>query len=187
MEDLLKRLVHAHPQADEIWGTIAPQLGTITLKKGEFLLRAGEHCRHMYYLRRGLIRMYYLKNGEEYIRQFFFENGLTTDLVSALSGQPSRLNFDAVEDTELVSIPLALLDEFPLFKAQALQDTLVNVSNRMASIFLDSPEEKYRQLLAERPKVIQRIPQYMVAAYIGVTPEGLSRIKRRIHRRDDTS
>jgi CRP-like cAMP-binding protein len=184
MDDLRQRLLQAHPQADQLWDELLPSLRTIFLKKGDFLLKAGDICRDMYYLRRGLLRMYYLKDGEEYIRQFFFENGLTTDLVSALSSQPSRLHFDALEDTEIVAIPIEMLKRFPIFKEKALTDTLFHVSNRMASIFLDSPEEKYRQLLAERPKVIQRIPQYMVAAYIGVTPEGLSRIKRRIHQQD---
>jgi CRP/FNR family transcriptional regulator, anaerobic regulatory protein len=182
MEILRQRLERAHPISDEMWEAICAQLKMVSLRKGASLLKAGEVCRHLYYLRQGLLRMYYLKEGEEHIRQFFFENGLTTDLMSALTGEPSRLHFDALEDTEVVLIPIELMHRFPLFKEKALTDNLFHVSNRMASIFLDSPEEKYRQLLAERPKVIQRIPQYMIAAYIGVTPEGLSRIKRRMHR-----
>ncbi len=182
MEDVRKRLNQAHPISDELWEAALPSLQTSTYQKGDFILKAGEVCRHMYFLRHGMIRMYYLKDGEEHIRQFFFENGLTSDLVSALTGAPTRLHFDAIETTEIVNIPIELMHRFPIFKEKALMGTLFHVSNRMASIFLDSPEEKYRQLVAERPKVIQRIPQYMVASYVGVTPEGLSRIKKRIYR-----
>ncbi|MEM9984543.1 MAG: Crp/Fnr family transcriptional regulator [Bacteroidota bacterium] len=180
MEDVKQRLTQAHPISDELWEAVLPTLQTHTYQKGEFILKAGEVCHHMYFLRKGLVRMYYLKDGEEHIRQFFFENGLTSDLVSGLMGRPSRLHFDAIEASELVSIPIEMMHRFPIFKEKALLGTLYHVSNRMASIFLDTPEEKYRQLVAERPKVIQRIPQYMVASYVGVTPEGLSRIKRRI-------
>jgi len=185
MQKLRARLHKAHPVSDEIWAAVEQTLQVVHLKKGDFLLKAGDICKHLYYLKSGLIRMYYLKEGEEHIRQFFFEDGLTTDLVSALSKAPSRLHFDAIESTEIITIPIELMERFPRVKQAALMDTLFHVSNRMASIFLDSPEEKYRQLLAERPKVIQRIPQYMVAAYVGVTPEGLSRIKKRIHKKEN--
>lgn len=182
MEALIQKLSNIHPISKEAEEMLRTLCHTVTLKKGDFLLREGETVQYSYFIEKGLIRMYYLREGQEFIRQFFFEGGLITDLVSALMKLPTRLHIDALEDTRIIAIPVSILHQYKVFKNHAMEQALFHVSNRMASIFLDSPEEKYRHLLNERPKVIQRIPQYMIAAYIGVTPEGLSRIKRRMHK-----
>lgn len=184
MEALRQKLTQILPVTDDMWEDVLSCAQIRKVPKGSFILRHGEICQESYFISKGLIRMYYLRNGEEHIRQFFFENGLISDLVSAFTRTPSRLNFDALEDCELIVMPIDLLHRYPQFKEVAMLDGLYHVSNRMASIFMDTPEEKYRELVAGRPKVIQRIPQYMIASYIGVTPEGLSRIKKRIARVD---
>lgn len=144
------------------------------------LLQAGEPCRYLYYIHEGLLRFYYLKDGQEFIRQFFFEKGFVTDSVSGMNEQPSRLNIDVLEPGTVYAVPFKVFQQTGGFYQEFMRQTLIAISNRMASIFLDTPEEKYLALLEGRPKVVQRIPQYMIASYIGVTPEGLSRIKRRI-------
>jgi CRP/FNR family transcriptional regulator, anaerobic regulatory protein len=60
------------------------------------------------------------------------------------------------------------------------EQTFIAISQRLSSLLLQSPEERYVQLLRERPKVVQRVPQYMIASYLGITPEALSRIRRRL-------
>lgn len=182
MEALIQKLSLIYPISKEAEDLLRSLCHPITLKKGDFLVREGDTLQHSYFIEEGLIRMYYLREGQEFIRQFFFEGGLITDLVSALLKIPTRLHMDALEDTRLIAIPISIMEQYKVFKNHAMEQGLFHISNRMASIFLDSPEEKYQQLLNERPKVIQRIPQYMIAAYIGVTPEGLSRIKRRMHK-----
>lgn len=159
------------------------------LAKGELFLSEGEICKYWFFIRKGLLRFYYLKEGQEFIRQFFFEGALLTEFVSSERQIPSLLNIDAVEETVLTLVPRDLLyqlfnrdHQMGSFHRAALSEALFHASNRLASIFLETPEERYRQLMAERPKVMQRIPQYMIASYCGVTPEGLSRIKRRITR-----
>ena len=184
MEALRQRLSQMIPVSDEMWADVMDQASIVHLKKGDILLRAGEICHNTWFISEGLVRMYYLKDGVEHIRQFFFENGLMADFVSSFTQSPSRLYLDALEDTRLIAMPATMLNRYPAFKEIALIDSLYHVSNRMASIFLDSPEDKYRDLIKGRPKVIQRIPQYMIAAYIGVTPEGLSRIKRRMRKEE---
>lgn len=180
MHPLRKRLVDLFPVADEYWNQIESLITPVDTQKGDFLLRAGDTCHKIYFIEKGLLRFYYLKNGQEFIRQFFFEGGFVTDHVSAFSKIPSRLNIDVLEPGRVHAIPYAFFQETTSFFHHAIYEALFHVSNRMASIFLDTPEEKYLELLSSRPKVIQRIPQYMIASYIGVTPEGLSRIKRRI-------
>lgn len=182
MHPLRQRLASEFPIPDEFWNQFSPALVEIPTQKKQFLLSAGEICRYVYFIEKGLLRFYYLKDGQEFVRQFFFEGGFVTDHVSGLMGIPSRLHIDVLEPGMVHGIPFEVFKKTgPLFD-QAIIQALFHVSNRMASIFLDTPEEKYRNLLAERPKVIQRIPQYMIASYLGVTPEGLSRIKRRLSR-----
>jgi CRP-like cAMP-binding protein len=188
----LRQILQAiQPLGDAEWEATEAMLLDLPVPKGSFLLREGEVCRQIYFIRKGLVRLYYLKDGETYIRQFFFEHAFATDLASCTTGAPSRLYIEALEDCELTVLPYAelcrLYDTFPgLQKLGRLlaEHAFAAISGRMASLFLQTPEERYLELIRSRPKVSQRIPQYMIASYLGVTPEGLSRIRRRIAAQD---
>ncbi|MEL6133191.1 MAG: Crp/Fnr family transcriptional regulator [Bacteroidota bacterium] len=178
---IIKHIIErVQPLSDSEWQRIQAAIRTQHFAKGEVLQQEGQIAQDVYFIVQGLLRIYYVKGGNEFTRQFFFENGFVTDLASCISGQPTRLFIDAVEPTEVLRIPYSELEKLKAAKEQVLSTAYVKVVDRMASIFLDSPEEKYRQLVAQRPKVMQRIPQYMIASYVGVTPEGLSRIKKRM-------
>ncbi len=179
-----QRISQAHPLSDEKWDAMSPLLRIQSFAKGDFLLRVGEVSEHVYFLIEGLVRHYYVKDGNEFTRQFFFENGFSMDMASAVSGQPCRLSIQAVEPTQVVSTPFHILQSISPMFIGALIDNVIHISNRMAAVFLDSPEEQYLQLVTNRPKVMQRVPQFMIASYLGITPEGLSRIKKRIADRE---
>ena len=177
----IKRMIESlQPLSDAEWHRIQAAIRTQHFSKGDVLQREGKVAQDVYFIVQGLLRVYYVKEGNEFTRQFFFENGFALDLASCISRQPTRLFIDAVEPTEVLRIPYSELDRLKVAKEHVLSNAYVKVVERMSSIFLDSPEEKYRQLVTQRPKVMQRIPQYMIASYIGVTPEGLSRIKKRM-------
>ncbi|MCI4667755.1 MAG: Crp/Fnr family transcriptional regulator [Bacteroidia bacterium] len=185
LEQFKKRMgTHAN-LSEEAIDKLSAFLRPASFPKGSFLSTPGKVIQEFFFINKGLVRQFYLKDGNEFIRQFFFENGFSNDMASAESGQASRLYMQAIEDTEVVVIPYSLMEKLPagVYKS-ALADNLIHVANRMASIFLDSPEEQYLQLLQLRPKVIQRVPQYMIASYLGITPEGLSRIKKRLADRE---
>ena len=184
MDSLRQKIEIFGPIPEEIWQQFKSHLKLISVPKGQVIQKANSKVEYAYFIRAGLLRFYYLKAGTEYIRQFFFEGGIIADLVGGMNRQPTPLYIDAVEESQLVKLPLDLLFRMPKLREKVLEDALFHVGNRMASIFLDSPEEKYLDLLKTRPKVMQRIPQYMIASYIGVTPEGLSRIKKRIADRE---
>lgn len=169
------------------WQTFQSLLKKKTVPKNTFILRPGEICQTTYFINRGLVRLYYVKDGEEKIRQFFFEQSFFTDITSFLTQQPANLYLQALEDTELVTIPRDPLNKlydsslnFQRMGRMIAEYTVLGIANRMDSLFLYSPEERYLNLIRNRPRVSQRIPQYMIASYLGVTPEGLSRIKRRV-------
>lgn len=173
--------------SEDEWRTYQTLLKKRIVRKGTFLLQPGEICQATYFINQGLVRLYYIKDGEEKIRQFFFERSFFTDITSFFTQQPAKLYLQALEDTELVVIPRDPLHQlyessmhFQRMGRLIAEYNVVGVANRMDSLFLYSPEERYLNLIKNRPRVSQRIPQYMIASYLGVTPEGLSRIKRRV-------
>lgn len=183
MDLFRKRLEALGPVRDEEWKVILDMARPISFEKGQILQSEGDVWDDVYFIERGLLRIYYLKDGVEFIRQFFFEEGIFGELASSALRRPSRLFMDAVEEGKAWLVSWKSIQPITTFPMIALADGLHQVSNRMASIFLDSPEKRYLDLVASRPKVIDRIPQYMIASYLGVTPEGLSRLKKRLKKR----
>ena len=187
MENIRVALNRFLPLSETEWQHVQAILKVKEASQGTQLLRQGEVCREAYFIDRGLIRLYYIKDGEEKIRQFFFEQAFVADTVSHVTQKPSKLYLETLEDSRLLVIPrdplYALFGSSKNFERLGrliAQYDFIGIANRMDSLFLYSPEERYINLLKNRPLVLQRVPQYMIASYLGVTPEGLSRIKRRV-------
>ena len=186
MESFRKKLEAFGPIPQDQWEKFTALTRPITFQKGEILQREGDTWEDIYFIEEGLFRIYYLKDGVEYIRQFFFEGGIFSELASTALGRPSRLYMDVVESGKGYRVAWKEMRQWSHFQTMALADSVYHVSNRMASLFLDTPEQRYQELVASRPKVMERIPQYMIAAYLGVTPEGLSRLKKRLKKNQST-
>jgi CRP/FNR family transcriptional regulator, anaerobic regulatory protein len=157
------------------------------LPKKEFLVRQGETCRHIAFINEGLLRLYYDVEGVEHVRQFHFERSFCGEYQSFLTEKPAQMSLQALEDSELLLISHAdlhalfrLSKEFERIGRILAEQSFIFVSQRFASMLLESPEERYQILVRERPKVVQRVPQYMIASYLGITPEALSRIRKRL-------
>ncbi len=162
------------------------------LVKGEYLLREGDAARHVAFVESGLLRYFYLsKDGSEHTGQFFFPGAFVSDVASLVLKRPAQQNIDALEPTVVRLIPyptlLELYDTDPAFERfgrRLFQEVMAFSQLRTASFLLQSAEERYLSLLEHRPKVIESVPLYQVASYLGVTPEALSRIRARISRSD---
>lgn len=157
------------------------------LPKKEFLVRQGETCRHIAFINEGLLRLYYDVEGVEHVRQFHFERSFCSEYQSFLTEKPAQMSLQALEDSELLLISHAdlhalfrLSKEFERIGRVLAEQSFIFVSQRFASMLLEPPEERYQILVRERPKVVQRVPQYMIASYLGITPEALSRIRKRL-------
>lgn len=157
-----------------------------SFKKGAILLREGALSRHSYFVLKGCLRSYYLIDGEERTTDFYTETqGFTP--ACATTQQPSEHYVSCVEDTiALVSVPemeQVIFERFPRFESlcRMLADELL-IENRKA--FADfknaSPEQRYLGLLESRRDLVQRVPQHQLASYLGIKPESLSRIRRRL-------
>ena len=157
-----------------------------SLTKGAHLFRAGDAAEALYFVRSGLTRYYYLADGIEHTGQFFLAGDFVADVAALTTGTPCVQSMDALRPTEVLVIPrtalLAAYEADPAmerFGRRMMEADMVGSKRRTASLLQLNPAERYDRLVAMRPQVIAQAPQYIVASYLGVTPESLSRIRRR--------
>jgi len=159
------------------------------LRKKQYLLQDGDVCKYIAFVEKGLLRSYTIgDNGTEHIIQFAFEGWWIGDQYSFLTGEPSIFNIDAIEDSELLLLTREaedqMLEKIPKFERYfriILQNSLIANQRRMAGTLSKSAEERYLELTQSCPDTFNhRLPQHMLASYLGVTPETLSRIRRQI-------
>jgi CRP/FNR family transcriptional regulator, anaerobic regulatory protein len=159
----------------------------LKLDKKEPWIHHGDMFTDIVFVIKGCLRTYFVKNGQERTSQFFFENSWYTDYESWVTRQPTCVSVEALEQTELMLLPFRelerLYEENPKFERVGrlmAEDTIIRIRNRNISLLNDSPEERYLQLMQQRPKVIKRVPQHLIASYLGIEPETLSRIRKKI-------
>jgi CRP/FNR family transcriptional regulator, anaerobic regulatory protein len=153
----------------------------------ELILQEGQVCKYVYFINRGCLRYYYNLEGDEKTAQFFFENGWYTDYASFLTGKPTRQNIETLEKTELILITADDLQQlyidipkFEKFGRIMAENAFLGVRNRNEMLINQTAEERYLNLMKERPKVFERIPQHYIASYLGIQPPSLSRIRKRL-------
>lgn len=156
------------------------------LKKRQYLLQDGDVSKYQAFVIQGLLRSYTVdEKGSEHILQFASEGWWMADLSSYLTHEPSILNIDALEDVELLLLTKAAWEE-AMKKVPALehyfriiiQNHLVATQKRLLHSLAETAEEKYNRFLGIYPECAQRVPQHMIASYLGITRETLSRIRR---------
>ncbi|GAB2953497.1 Crp/Fnr family transcriptional regulator [Hymenobacter coalescens] len=176
---------------EQEWTALEAALRTERLPRGAHFVQAGQQRPVLALVLSGALRLYYSRpNGEERTTYFFFENHLLGDYPSCLTGRPSQLNIQALTDAELLVFDYAVLrglyDQFPVYERfgrLVAEYHLLGTDARLTEQLLLSPEERYRALLASgKTKILERIPQHLVANYLGITPVSLSRIRARVAR-----
>ncbi|TAE13899.1 MAG: Crp/Fnr family transcriptional regulator [Bacteroidetes bacterium] len=162
-----------------------------TVQKGTFLWRAGQTIASTYFVWEGCLREYLVVDGEEKTTNFYTENQWAIPFNSFTPQEPILHNLVCVEDTTLSmgneEEAQHIFKQFPRFEtiSRAVMETVFQEQRKaMTSYLTDSPEQRYLKLLQSRPDLFQRVPQYQLASYIGVKPESLSRIRKRIMKND---
>jgi len=139
-------------------------------------------------VKKGLIKSYRLdEKGNEHISLFGWEGWWVSDFKSFINQQPAMLYIDAIEDTELLLLSRAdyeqLMEEVPVMERyfrMLYQNSLVTKDERLISSNSYTAEEKFQRMLQASPEIMQRVPQHLVASYLGLAPETLSRIRKKI-------
>jgi len=187
MDLLLKAIRHYIPLSSDDEAIIRSLFRTEKLKKGQHLLQAGNICRNIFFIEEGLVRYYSIIDGEEKTSYFNKEGEFVCDYASFLPQRPSTINIQALEACTIYFIShsnLQLLYEQvkygDRFGRMALEDVYVNLINQVNSLYNDPPELRYQIFLTRFPDTGQRIPQYYIASYIGIKPQSLSRIRKRM-------
>ncbi|TAM99218.1 MAG: Crp/Fnr family transcriptional regulator [Chitinophagaceae bacterium] len=158
------------------------------LRKKRFLLGEDDVCKYTAFVEKGLLRSFIIdEKGTEHILQFSLEGWWAADLSSFLTGEPSKYNIEALEDCELLLMTKPawdlLLEKIPVFERYfriLIEKNLIVTQRRLIASFSDTAEEKYYKLIQNFPHILQRVPQHMIASYLGVTRETLSRVRGQI-------
>ena len=164
------------------------------LRKRQYLLQEGDVCKYKAFVEKGILRTYTVDaKGTEHILQFSMEGWWVADLYSFLTHEPSLFNIEAIEDCELLLITKpswdALLEKVPAFERYfriLVQNNLIATQRRLMATMSQSAEEQYIKLTNAFPDCVQRVPQHMIASYLGVTRETLSRIRGQMATRKTT-
>ena len=156
--------------------------------KGQYVVQQGDVCKYSGFVISGCTRTYYVDdNGEEHIVMFSIENWWASEIGSFVSQKPSDYNVQCIENTELIQLSFEdqelLFKEIPKlerFFRLILEQAFVASQKRIVSGFSLSAKEQYIQFTKQYPEIEKRIPQYMVASYLGISKEFLSKIKKQL-------
>ena len=158
------------------------------LRKKQYLLQEGDVCKFVAFVEKGALKSYTIdEKGNEYIIQFALEGWLISDLYSYLTAEPSTYTIDAIEDCELVLISkhaheelLNMLPRYETWIRLQITGAYIALQKRLTSIISLPLEERYESFTSTYPDIMQRVPQHMIASYMGLTPETLSRVRKRM-------
>jgi len=176
---------------DEEMAFVKAQFQPATLRSGEFLQRAGAIATHAAFVASGCLRTYVIDpKGKEHVVQFAPETWWVADSVSLTSGTPSDYFIDAIEDSDLLLIDSrsheAIVDKVPGYASalrKGLQRHAAAKDERIVSSISASAHDRYVRFLQTYPSLATRVPQWMLASYLGVSPETVSRIRTRLARK----
>ncbi|OLY93823.1 cAMP-binding domain of CRP or a regulatory subunit of cAMP-dependent protein kinases [Cnuella takakiae] len=158
------------------------------LRRKQYLLQEGDVCREIGFVEKGALRAYSVdEGGTERIIQFALEGWLIADLYSFLTAEAATYSIDAIEDAELLLISrsaheelLRNLPQYETYTRLSITNAYIAMQRRITSIISTTPEDRYADFIAKYPQIAQRVPQHMIASYIGLTPETLSRVRKRM-------
>ncbi len=158
----------------------------IETERGEFVLSAGDTCKHRFFIERGAVREYSIdERGKEHLLLFAVEGWFLVNVDSVFFDQPSSYFIQAIEPSRILLIDETQVQAlsrqepaFDLFNKQLLYEHIQHLQHRITSLQSDTAEIRYQHFIKAYPELLLRIPQTMIASYLGITPESLSRIRK---------
>jgi len=187
MESLLNAIRYFIPLSASDEEVVRRLFHKKVFKKGGHLLGAGNVCRYVTFIETGLVRYYINSDGEERTTYFNKEGEFVCNYASFVPQIPSYVNIQALEDTSIFVISFNDLQAFyreveygERFGRLGIEQVFLNAISQIGSFYTDPPELRYSKFLSDFRDIVQRIPQYHIASYVGIKPQSLSRIRKRI-------
>lgn len=190
--DLLKKNIQKLIKlTEEEWEVFSAYLNYKSFKRKQLLVETGELVRYEYFILKGCVRAYLTdEKGVEHNIQFSVEDWWISDIGGFASGKPALLTVEALEDTDTIRIDRRSVEEiyqkipkFERFFRLLLQNALVSYQQRLLSTISKSAEDRYVEFIEKYPMFEQRIPQVHIASFLGITPEFLSKLRKKIFAR----
>lgn len=189
MKELLSTYIKSKiTVTEEEMRTIISYFEPMNLKKNELLLTNGQSSQRTFFVVKGCLRIFFInEDGQDSTRYFAFENQFATALVSFITSEPSEEFIQAVEDSQVYYIShknfyhlLDIVPQWEKFYRMYLEIAYVTNTKRLRSFLIQDALEKYRQLLNENPIIVRRLSNKMVASYLNISQETLSRLKSKL-------
>ncbi|MNK01812.1 Cyclic nucleotide-binding domain protein [compost metagenome] len=186
-EELRQTIKQAISIADKDLELMLSLFKPLDLEKEAYLLRIGKVCKQVAFVKSGIVRFYYpTEKGEDTTCYFALPNEFITSFSSLTTGDPSIENIQAITPAELLVIEKEDLEmlyrQIPAvqeFGRKAAENLAINMEKRISLFLNNSAEERYRFLLKNNPLLVQSVPLQYLAAYIGITPQHMSRLRKK--------
>lgn len=175
------------PEIEENWYQIKHLFIQKNIRSKTTLLSEGMVSKYIYFINKGALRLWNNDDGRDITVQFFFEGQVVSSFESFYLGKNSQFSIESIEDSNITLLSKESLDllsdKFPninKYITDIICRRFIDYTNFFLSRIKDSPEKRYCDLLENNPNLIQRVPHYYIASYLGITPVSLSRIRNRI-------
>ncbi len=171
------------------WDRFLDMLTPRVLSADEFWIQTGDPCADAVFIYSGILRLFYdTRDGHAFNQDFYLENEVLAPLDGLLSNSPCAYSIQALEKTEVLLFSYERFQkefvnvyfEWQSFELKFTQRLFLRNARRQAELLLGTAEQRYQWFCKSKPELVERIPQYQLAAYLGITPVSLSRIRKKL-------
>jgi len=185
--EYLNGLQNVSPLSTESRTALLKHISQKDISKGDYVLKHGEICKHIYYVNKGFVRIFYFKNGKNITEWFANEKQYFFSITSYFNETPSNLVIEAIEDSEIILLSKTGLEklrkiniEIANLMIEFFSGSLIHSQKRMESMQFETAKQRYAKLLEDQPEILNKVPLQFIATFLGITQETLSRIRAQI-------